>query len=398
MNKKRLYYNDVNIYFNKSINLDKNIIIKSLAILQKKINFSFLVSTNIFPHLFLFKKNIDLLLCISNNPNTKHFFSFSHHIMDGYSFVLFCIEFYNLCGIETGQCVLGNEIINKSINLCNSNFIYNYSIVNIFKFFFNISLNFSGSMSDCDENINTGLKINFSLPHLNSSINKTNKNVIVDKNRHKLTFNQKICHIIENVVCDLELIPTKPRFGVPVNIAPFHKRKNKYGNYLCIVPDNSNLDFSKNYFIVHLFILLFLIFPFKYLSQSHLENIVSFCFNQIDIVYSNIDARIIKCSQSNISNYYYNNFDSLKMKNINSSLLKKSGSFIQSEKHNKNTESIIQNITYSAPIFENKLFTFSCISLSESINITIATKMLDKNRLFLFYKHFLLEYNKFNRI
>ncbi len=375
MNKHRLYYNDANIHFNKIINFDNNKIIKSLAILQKKINYSFLVSSNIYPHTFLFNKNIDLLLCISNDPNTTHFFSFSHHIMDGYSFVLFCIEFYNLCGIETEKCMFTNEIIHSSINLSN------YSVFHFLKFFYNLSIDFSSSIVECDKNMNTGLKINFSLPHFNTEMNN---------HKHKLTFNQKICHIIENVVCDLKLIPKKPRFGVPVNIKPIHKRKNKYGNFICILPDNSNLEFSKNYFIVHLYILIFLIFPFKYLSQAHLEKIVSFCFNQIDIVYSNIDARIIKCSQSNVSNYYY---DSLSTPLENSSFF---NSFIQSSKRNKNTESIIQNITYSAPIFENKLFTFSCISLSESINITIATKTLDKNKLFVFYKHFLNEYKKYS--
>lgn len=427
MNLDRLYYIDIYIYFNKNINLDKSILIKNLAAMQKKIAINFLVSDNQYAHTFLYSKKIDLLLCTLNlsSDKTIHFFCFSHAIMDGYSFILFCTEFYRLCGIPLDKIMHTNRDY-KSYLLGNalpipipssSERSYNYSLYSLIKFFLSLRLGsqnlaqYTHNSNKLKNNIssqstkkNEGVKINFRIPYRKKPENSPD------------TFNKNMCQVIEKIVASQNLLACKPRFGIPVNIASVDQRKKKYGNYICIVPDNSNLEFCKNYFIIHICIVLFMIFPFKMVSKKYLELIVCFCFNQIDIVYSNIDARLIKCgssescqsdetkkvfqkcsslikSSSSPDNPCMTSSQNTRMSRTESFVKAKSGCKSDNNNYNYN-ESLLRKISYSAPVFENKLFTFSCITLCEWVDITIASKVLSEKQLFSLHQDFIKEYIK----
>lgn len=317
----RLYYNEILIQFINSTDhllFSAELLIKNLAQMQKKINFSFVVcSARNYSVRFMYRHKIDLLLYIDKRKRI-HYFVFSHVLMDGIAFMLFCKDFYSLNGITVKEKDKESNATSRSCN--------------IFKIF----------------SLANFLKMKSEIVSKKGESNQIIINTTFKKFRTK-SFNQTICKILEENCHELGLISTeeKLRIGVPINICGLQSRKN-YGNYIVIVPDNADLDFSKNYFVVTLLTVLLRWFPIRLFDKSFICKFVDFCFNQVDIVYSNLDARHV---------------DSAPIK-----------------------------IIYSAPVFQNKLFTFSCITHNENVNIIIKSLLLSNNQLVNFKKLFKQKY------
>jgi hypothetical protein len=408
MKTTQLYYNDVYIHFNQLVHIEKNALIKTLASLQKKTNFNFIVTDRVYPHTFLYTKKIDLVFATLNlcADKTTHYFCFSHHIMDGYSFIMFCIDFYALNGISQ------DKIINNPSNNNNDSSVFSffatpkypecaYNIYGLFKFIFNARLDFRSSSritaahAEPPPHAGPGIRINFRIPCLYPNNCDAGRTL---SNDGKCTFNQRMCKVIEKVVVDLHLICGRPKFGIPINTASVDKRRKKYGNYVYLIADTSDLAFSKNFFIIYLLISLILICPLKMLAKSHLDYIVAFSLHQFDILYSNVDARMLKCSAKKNIYSYYSDYDLLNSSpdpNESADYPSRSESMCRTtsfmKNNNKRQDSLFKNISFCAPVLDQKLFTFSCVSLPECVDITIGSKVLTKTQMLTFSQKFIYE-------
>jgi hypothetical protein len=280
--------------------------------MQKKIKYNFIVSSeNVLPQDFLFRNKVDLFLFFNKNEKF-HFITFSHVLMDGMSFMLFCIDFYSF---------LGKFNINHQMDSTR-----NYESFNIFKILELIS-------------IPRLLKNNLLLENI---CNQPNYNVIslpLRKFKSK-SFNQNVCKILENICYELKIISSNQnlRIGIPINLSSIKDRINSnYGNFILIIPDNASLEFSKNYFIVTIIAIFLKFFPLRFINKNLICKFVDLCFNQIDIVYSNMDARYI--------------------------------------------DNLPVQLIYSAPVFKNKFFTFSILTHNQNVNIIIKSYLLDTSQL-----------------
>jgi hypothetical protein len=382
-NLNRLYYVDILICFEGTIEKleAEEMLIHNLSLMQKKIKFNFLVkgfhaaSADRYPkkqksysHQFLFKKKIDLYLVSSRihglsdkNKCTVHQWAFSHHLMDGVSFMMFCLEFYSLFGFDCHPARSIDSADEIGLDKEKKEKIFTPTVVekiggaslfrNAWDFFsFFRRLIHSFLLPDTAQPFRNFFKKSFAdqpvIPErrLLSLIYLSVPSAKFKKNPGE-TFNRVMTCAIQETCSDMHLILSgyQLRIGVPVNLKDRKPSRTLFGNHIGILPDTFTLQFSKNYYLIFVMSVVLNYFPFRFINTYLLNTLVDFCFTQIDVLYSNMDCRMID--------------------------------------KNKEINHILDKIVYSCPVFENTLFSFSALTIKGKINIVVKSMHLDQNLL-----------------
>lgn len=262
-------------------------------------------------HKILHELDIDLYFSTEYDMNI-HFFCFSHHIMDGFSFMLFLVDFYQNFHIFEKTILNQKKLKPKKIN--------NESI-DLLEFVFVI---FSSTFFES--------KMNYLPVKKNSKESLKFISNFIFHNKNK-SFNSHICTCIEKTLIQMKIIKNdiKLLFGLPINYKTIDERKKiPYGNYICIIPDTCNLKCSKNIFVISF--VLILTYFLSYLPSIIINKVSNYCLKKIDVIYSNIDAQIL------------------------------------------DHVPFIECINYSLPAYEHNLMSFSCITWKGQIFFNITTK------------------------
>lgn len=258
-------------------------------------------------HSILHRNNIDIYISFESG---KHFICFSHHLMDGFSFMLFLIEFYSMYGFD-------------KFNLINKNKIKHKIIKNNFTNLLNFSYwQFSNTLFDKNYNY---------LPTVNNDT-LSFYSCFIFKHKNK-SFNSHVCSCIENALLQMKIINNDHKLviGLPINYKTYKERTLlPYGNYICILPEQTSLLFCKNKLVILL--VLVITFFISCLPKKIVNNFCNFCLGKIDVIYSNIDAQIL----DNIP--------------------------------------FVESIQYNIPAFEQSIMSFSCITWKGQVFFSINTK------------------------
>jgi hypothetical protein len=304
------FYIDAVIIYNKTLiqrGTNKSWLSKCLDLLRerqpKTTKFSYRIcpSSACFSHASLFRRDIDLQLSYGKN---FHYFCFSHHLMDGYSFMLFCKEFYTLLGMykqnaeDLSQLEQPRRIndkvdfhLSKKFPCAGDLQTLCTSVVNCVNFFTRPILSlFGGQVSPSKElgGFLSAQSDSFSF----FSVEKWSPKNICGKSQ---TFNQTTCSFIADACKkSLDIFRGKDKtnisFGIPVYVNETGK-SGLFGNNMMVVYDDPLLTNSKNYILLAVLCVLIKMASFLPLP-SYLINFIFECgLEQIDIVYSNIDAR-----------------------------------------------------------------------------------------------------------
>lgn len=258
-------------------------------------------------HSILQINNIDLYISFESG---KHFICFSHHLMDGFSFMLFLIEFYSNYGFQKYDYINKSKIKEKIIesNITNLlNFTY-WQISNILF-----------------------VKETCTLPTVSNSKLSFNSSYIY-KRKNK-SFNLHVCSCIENALLQMKVIKKNYKiiYGLPINYKTLKERTMlPYGNYICILPEKTPLTFCKNKLVILL--VLIITFFISCFPKEFVNDFCNYCLGKIDIIYSNIDAQVL------------------------------------------DTIPFVESIQYNVPAFEQSIMSFSCITWKGQVFFSINTK------------------------
>lgn len=220
-------------------------------------------------HNILHEKNIDLYFSI--DESNCHFFSFSHHVMDGFSFLLFLIDFYKRFKKDKIHLLITDQLKKRKLNT-NTNFVHFLEFCS--NFIFKKNTHYLPL-----------LKTSHTIHFLSNYIFHSKKNK---------SFNSHVCTSIEKTLIQMKIIKndSKLLFGLPINYKKLSERKKlPYGNYICIIPDTCSLTFSKNLYVISF--VLILTYIVSYFPNFLVNEISKYCIGNVDVLYSNIDAQLL---------------------------------------------------------------------------------------------------------
>jgi hypothetical protein len=275
----------------------------------------------------LLEERTDIFLAYSRD---FHHFCFSHHVMDGAGFMVFCCNFYRHLGVETPR-----TLRNQAPHL------RTFRSASLWQKLAGCATYFAGPLRAPWRSTPT-----YENPEHSFCFFSMTLEGFLRKKRPDASFNQAICMCIQHACVASGMCKRRLRFGVPV-YNTWDSGGRGARNRVCFVYDDATLEHSRNELLGCVLAALLYILPVRLLPVVCIRWLVEFCLRRVDVCYSNIDAR----SVDDVTH--------------------------------------LKSIAYMSPAFKETLFSFCTMTVKNKINVTIRSQCVPQETLDLFVAHFL---------
>lgn len=279
----------------------------------------------------LLEERTDIFLAYSRD---FHYFCFSHHVMDGAGFMVFCCNFYRHLGVETPP-----TLRNQTPQL------RTFRRASLWQKLAGCATYFAGPLLAPWRSTPTHENQGHSFCFFSMSLEG-----FLRKKRPDVSFNQAMCMCIQQASVASGMCKRRLRFGVPVyNTWDGLQPRGGARNRVCFVYDDATLEHSRNELLGCVLAVILYILPVRLLPVVSIRWLVEFCLRRVDVCYSNIDAR----SMDDVTQ--------------------------------------LKSIAYMSPAFKETLFSFCTITVKNKINVTTRSRSqcVPQETLDLFVEHFL---------